>query len=144
VSRDEPGGDVEAVPAGGNGDDRQFQCPRCGRITDTTRHRAGQPLVCQHCYTRLKTPGGFSLEPALPAALPPNALLQPIVLQVPVSGESEEYVREKTTDLRERRTDRTDDRAANPLGIIGFAVCLTTLLFLLSGFAVKGDIPFYL
>lgn len=39
---------------------------------------------------------------------------------------------------------RHEDRASNPVGATGFALGVTVLLFMCSGFAASKELPFYL
>lgn len=125
----------------------RYQCAHCGFVSTA---RADEiPDVCPSCQARLGVVKPRPNAPhAKPAPPPPSAPL-PIVVQIPT--DPFDYIEEKKADLRERREARQEnrqyyreDRQSNKLGIIGFAVNVTMMLVLLSGWLFAKSLPAYL
>ncbi len=114
-----------------------FQCSQCGNALDAAS-LAGGVIQCSHCGAKLKPPRMLENAEVSPA---PKPVILPVVVS---SNESSELAEEKAKDLRESRQQRGDDRATNGIGTAGFAIGLTTLLFLFSAAAVRKDLPIYL
>jgi hypothetical protein len=111
----------------------RYKCPQCGVKLDGDLMVPGAAIICGACQARLKSPPDQAPVVLKPIVLPPAEIEGPDAL-----------IREKTADLREQRRQRQDDRASNTIGGVGFALCLTTLFFMLSGAAVREKLPVYL
>jgi hypothetical protein len=115
----------------------RYKCSRCSHVIVTDPESL--PTECPGCQMRLK--------PA--RALPIMQPLPPIIVQVPT--DPFDFIEEKKADLRERREAREEsrryhreDRQSNFTGIAGFAMNVTVLLVLLSGWMFAKSLPAYL
>lgn len=117
-----------------------FTCPECGERVRGVDASEGDSIECPHCEAQLEVPRDTKTVKKVPKPVPIE--VQPIV--VLPTAEDSELVEEKVKDLQESRQYRKEDRAGNPIGITGFAVGMTTLLFLFSAAVMHKELPVYL
>jgi hypothetical protein len=119
----------------------RFDCYHCGERIRVPDDDEQDWIECPHC------------EPSAPVATTSLQRrdkrrpfeVQPIVLPVILPSKNESALDDETAiDLREKRRHRNEDRAGNPIGIAGFALVATTLLFLLGAMILHKPLPAYL
>jgi hypothetical protein len=113
----------------------RFQCPQCRHTIEIEDTLAGQTIVCQNCQARLKAP---SLTALAPQQRPPEPAPLPVVVVRPTdlqSLEEEQLERqERREDRIELRRDRQEEREFNQQGVAGFALAVTSLVFVAVAF----------
>ena len=119
----------------------RFDCYHCGERIRLPDHDEQDWIECPHCQASAPVPATSLQRHDNRRPLE----VQPFVLPVILSRESESTLDEETViDLRERRRHRNEDRAGNPIGITGFAIVATTLLFLVGAMIMHKPLPAYL
>ncbi len=117
-----------------------FNCPECGERVRAVDASEGDTIECPHCEAQLEVPR--ETRTMKKVGTPGPIAVQPIV--VLPTAEDSELVEERKKDLQETRRYRKEDRAGNPIGIAGFALSLTTLLFLFGAAVMYRQLPVYL
>src|SRR5207244_2623840 len=74
----------------------------------------------------------------------PDDMPQVVFPVVVPSEEDVELTEERIKELQETRRYRTEDRAGNPVGIVGFAIGVTTFLLLFGAVVLYKPLPVYL
>ena len=110
----------------------RIDCYHCGERIKIVNADEGDWIECPHCEASAPVPAASMRR-------------QPIYLPVAVpAGDYSDLDEERKIDLREMRRYRNEDRSGNPTGIAGFALCVTTCLFLLGGMVLCKQLPVYL
>ena len=120
----------------------RFKCSQCGEQVENAVVIAGTSVVCPHCQAKLRAPK--ELKGMAKTDKVRSAAAQPIILPVLLPSDDPGLTEEKRKDLEETRQYRKEDRAGNGIGAAGFAIGLTTLIFLFSAAALHKEIPIYL
>lgn len=114
----------------------RFDCYHCGGRISVSKADEQEWVECPHCEASAPVPT---------TALKRRGNAKAIVMPAILSKEGDSDLDEETLiDLRERRQHRNEDRAGNPIGIAGFALVTTTLLFLFGAVILHKPLPVYL
>lgn len=119
----------------------RFDCYHCGEPIKVIDADQRDWIECPHCEASAPVPATSLQKHDKRRPFE----VQPIVLPVILPRENESALDDETAiDLREKRRYRNEDRAGNPIGIAGFALVATTLLFLLGALILHKPLPAYL
>ena len=113
----------------------RIDCYHCGERINVGDNDEGNWVECPHCEASAPVPARSMQRYGTSRRCDVQSIF------LPAGSDLDE---ERTIDLREQRRYRNEDRAGNPTGIAGFALCVTTCLFLLGGMVLCKHLPAYL
>ena len=116
-------------------------CHHCGEPVDVGDVDQGDWIECPHCEAEVQVPITTikKRDKSRPADAP--QVVFPVML--PTEQESE-LTEERIKDLQETRRYRHEDRAGNPVGLVGFAIGVTTFLLVGGAMVLYKALPVYL
>ena len=118
----------------------QITCHHCGELVDPGDARQGDWVECPRCEAEVQVPITAMKKRRSGSDDMPQVVF-PVML--PTEQESE-LTEERIQDLRETRRYRNEDRAGNPVGLVGFAIGVTTFLLLAGAMVMYKALPVYL
>lgn len=117
-------------------------CIHCGQPVKVADASEGDWIECPFCEGEVQVPrrsGIKTVGKRRPDDVHP--VFVPIVMPAQEESELDE---ERRKDLEDIRRYRTEDRLGNPIGTIGFAISVTTFLFLFSAAVLYKPLVVYL
>jgi len=116
-------------------------CNHCGEDVDVGDARPGDWVECPRCEAEVQVPSTAVKRKRRREFDEMNPVMVPVMIP---SSEDAELTEERKKDLQDIRRYRNEDRAGNPIGIGGFAIAVTTFLFLFGAVVLHRFMPLYL